>query len=35
MTSCGVNVRRIRFTTGARDIPDCIEPTGDWTLYGD
>jgi hypothetical protein len=27
------HVRRIRFTTGARDIPDCIEPTGDWTLY--
>jgi hypothetical protein len=29
------HIRRIRFTTGARAIPDCIEPTGDWTLYGD
>lgn len=28
------HIRRVRFTTGARDIPDCINPTGDWTLYG-
>jgi len=28
------HIRRVRFTTGARDIPECINPTGDWTLYG-
>jgi len=29
------HIRRVRFTIGARDIPACVEPTGDWTLYGD
>jgi len=29
------HIRRVRFTTGARDIPECIDPAGDWTLYGD
>jgi len=27
------HVRRIQFTTGARDIPECIDPTGDFRLY--
>jgi hypothetical protein len=27
------HIRRVRFTTGARTIPACLNPTGDWTLY--
>jgi hypothetical protein len=29
------HIRRVRFTTGARPIPECIDARGDWTLYGD
>jgi len=26
--------RRVRFAIGARDVPEGIEPVGDWTVYG-
>jgi hypothetical protein len=29
------HIRRVRFTTGARDIPNCLNPTGDLRLHGD
>jgi len=28
------HIRRVRFVTGARDIPACLNPTGDLRLHG-
>jgi len=28
------HIRRVRFVTGAKDIPTCLNPTGDLRLHG-